>query len=81
MIEAFAANRDLSLPLSAVVLGLVAWWIAPDNVLMVGMTLYFALLVVRFFVPPVNKALTWRVGARPVGAGTADASGTEEESQ
>lgn len=81
MIEAFAANRDLSLPLSAVALGLVAWWIAPENVLMVGMTLYFALLVVRFFVPPVNKALTWRVGARPVGAGAADASGSEEESQ
>lgn len=58
-IEAFKAYRDISLPVTAIVCGLLGLWISATNVLMIGMVFYFAILLLRHYVPTVNKALTW----------------------
>ena len=58
-IEAFDTYRDISLPIIAVICGLLGLWFSPSNLLMIGMSLYFGLLLVRYYVPAVNKAMTW----------------------
>ena len=58
-IEAFVAYRDLSLPITAIACGVVGLLISAENVLMIGMGLYFIVLLLRHYVPSVNKALRW----------------------
>ena len=62
-IEAFVSFKDLSLPIVAALCGLVGLLISPDNMLMIGMSLYFVSLIVRFLCPPLDRALRFKVGA------------------
>ena len=61
-IEAFAGYKDLSLPLTAAVAAGIGLLVSPENMLMVAMSVYFAVLLVRFFVPPVDAAMKLMVG-------------------
>ena len=62
-IEAFAGYKDLSLPLTAAVAAGIGLLVSPGNMLMVAMSVYFAVLLVRFFVPPVDAAMELKVGS------------------
>lgn len=62
-IEAFVSFKDLSLPIVAALCGAVGLLVSPDNMLMIGMSLYFLSLIVRFLCPPVDRALRLKVGA------------------
>ena len=62
-IEAFAGYKDLSLPLTAAVAAGIGLLVSPENMLMVAMSVYFAVLLVRFFVPPVDAAMKLMVGS------------------
>lgn len=61
-IEAFVGYKDLSLPLTALVAAGIGFAISPDNILMIAMSVYFVVLLVRFFVPRVDSAMRWKVG-------------------
>lgn len=58
--EAFQASKDLSAPLIAAALALVAALIAPGQMLMVGLIAYFGVLLMRFVSPALDTALTWK---------------------
>lgn len=58
--DAFKNNPDYSLPLSAAALGILAALIVPQQLLTVGLTAFFLLLVARYFSPRLDEALTWR---------------------
>ncbi|MCG7456663.1 AzlC family ABC transporter permease [Corynebacterium sp. ACRPH] len=62
-IEAFVSYKDLSLPIVAALCGAVGLLVSPDNMLMIGMSLYFVSLIVRFLCPPLDRALRLKVGA------------------
>ncbi|WP_035012401.1 AzlC family ABC transporter permease [Corynebacterium jeikeium] len=62
-IEAFVSFKDLSLPIVAALCGAVGLLVSPDNMLMIGMSLYFVSLIVRFLCPPLDRALRLKVGA------------------
>ena len=62
-IEAFVSFKDLSLPIMAALCGAVSLLVSPDNMLMIGMSLYFVSLIVRFLCPPLDRALRLKVGA------------------
>ncbi|MBC6794840.1 AzlC family ABC transporter permease [Corynebacterium sp. LK28] len=62
-IEAFVSFKDLSLPIAAALCGAVGLLVSPDNMLMIGMSLYFLSLIVRFLCPPLDRALRLKVGA------------------
>ena len=47
-IEAMSARRDVLLPVVAVVTGVVGLLISRDQMLLIGLTLYFVFLVGRF---------------------------------
>jgi 4-azaleucine resistance transporter AzlC len=49
-IEAMDAKRDVLLPVVAVVAGVVGLLVGGDQMLLVGLSIYFVFLVVRFFV-------------------------------
>lgn len=59
--DSFRNNQDLSLPLSAAVLGVLAAFITPGQLLMVSLSAYFLLLIIRYLSPRVDNALTWRL--------------------
>lgn len=59
--EAFQATRDVSTVLIAAALGLAAWALFPSQLLIVALSAYFFVLLVRFWVPRVDAALTWRI--------------------
>ena len=59
-IDSFQNNKDYSLPLSAVVLGILAGFLFPGQLLMVALSAYFVLLVVRYLSPRVDTALILR---------------------
>lgn len=59
--DSFRNNQDLSLPLSAAVLGILAVFITPGQLLMVSLSAYFLLLIIRYLSPRVDNALTWRL--------------------
>lgn len=59
--DSFRNNQDLSLPLSAAALGILAAFITPGQVLMVSLSAYFLLLIIRYLSPRVDNALTWRL--------------------
>jgi len=58
--EAFQASKDLSAPLIAAALALIAALIAPGQMLMVGLIAYFGVLLMRFVSPALDTALTWK---------------------
>ncbi|MDK4312056.1 AzlC family ABC transporter permease [Corynebacterium accolens] len=59
--DSFRNNQDLSLPLSAAALGILAAFITPGQLLMVSLSAYFLLLIIRYLLPRVDNALTWRL--------------------
>jgi branched-chain amino acid permease len=63
--DSFRNNQDLSLPLSAAALGILAAFITPGQLLMVSLSAYFLLLIIRYLSPRVDNALTWRL--QPLG--------------
>lgn len=68
--DSFRNNQDLSLPLSAAVLGILAAFITPGQLLMVSLSAYFLLLIIRYLSPRVDNALTWRL--QPLASTTAE---------
>ena len=58
--EAFQASNDLSAPLIAAGLALIAALVVPGQMLMVALIAYFGVLLARFFSPPLDLALTWK---------------------
>ena len=64
LIESFLATRDVSLVLTAAVTAAVALLVSPGNMLMIAMLLYFAVLLARFYLPGLDRALQlrWRTG-------------------
>ncbi|WJY69136.1 AzlC family ABC transporter permease [Corynebacterium auris] len=59
--EAFVSSRDISAVLIAGGIGALCALLTPANVLMVALSAYFVLLLVRFWVPRVDNALRWEV--------------------
>lgn len=59
-IDSFQNNKDYSLPLSAAVLGVLAGFLFPGQLLMVALSTYFLLLVVRYLSPRVDSAMILR---------------------
>lgn len=58
---AFDACRDLSAPLTAGGLALVAAAIAPEKMVIIALIAYFGVLMARFWAPRLDDALTWKV--------------------
>lgn len=59
--EAFRNNKDWSLPLTAVVLALVAGLIAPGQMLVIALTAYFVILLFRFRFEALDHRMELRV--------------------
>lgn len=55
--DAFETSRDWSLPISAIVCTLLGWLVNPGQMLVIGLVLYFALLLARVWSPKVDSAL------------------------
>lgn len=55
--ESFISNRDLSLPLTATTIAVLVAVIAPSWLLMVALTAYLLVLLLRYAFPGVDKAL------------------------
>ena len=58
--EAFKNNKDYSLPLFAVVLALVSGFVAPEQMLVIALTTYFVILLLRVRFPNLDKKLELR---------------------
>lgn len=67
--ESFKNNKDYSLPLIAAVLGIICGLLFPGQLLMVALSTYFIILVLRFVSPRLDKALTLRSSRDPVPGG------------
>lgn len=59
--EAFRSSRDLSLVITGLVVGVIAVLGFPAQMLIVALVSYFVLLLLRFFSPRLDRALTWKV--------------------
>ena len=59
-IDSFQNNKDFSLPLSAAALGILAGFVFPEQLLMVALSAYFLLLVVRYLSPRIDNVLILR---------------------
>lgn len=59
--ETFRNNRDLSLPLTAGALALLASLTVPGQLLMIALSAYFVLLWARHLSPALDRALEWRI--------------------
>lgn len=59
--DSFRNNQNLFLPLSAAALGILAAFITPGQLLMLSLSAYFLLLIIRYLSPRVDNALTWRL--------------------
>lgn len=55
--ESFTSNKDFSLPLTATAIAVVVAVLAPSWVLMVALTAYFLVLLLRYALPGVDRAL------------------------
>lgn len=66
LIEAFNNYKDVSLPLTAVACGALGWLISVENMLMIGMSVYCAVLVVRHIFPRLDELMRWQVGVPQV---------------
>lgn len=64
-IEAFKNNMDYSLPLTALLFGVVAAVLFPNQLLLVALSVYFILLVARYWNPKLDTWLTLRFGKSP----------------
>ncbi|MBL3955427.1 hypothetical protein FH721_25295 [Bacteroides thetaiotaomicron] len=55
-------------------------FVAPAHILIVSLTLYFIVLLIRNASPRVDEALTWRIGAQDAagGAEVREAKSTKE---
>ncbi|NMF32773.1 AzlC family ABC transporter permease [Corynebacterium ammoniagenes] len=62
--DSFKNNPDYSLPLTAVVFGIIAAIIFPNQILMVALTAYLAVLLLRFYSPQIDEKLEWRRGSK-----------------
>lgn len=60
--EAFRANPDFSLPLTATAISALIAVLAPGWLLMAGLSAYFLVLIFRYARPGVDRALELRVG-------------------
>lgn len=69
-IEAFKNNKDYSLPLVALALGCVAAVLFPNQMLLVALTAYFLVLLVRYWSPKFDSWLTLRIGSTPDALGS-----------
>ena len=58
--DSFRNNQDFSLPLSAALVGILAAAFAPGQLLMVALSAYFILLIIRYLSPRVDAAFTSR---------------------
>lgn len=58
--EAFANNRDFSLPVVAVALGVLSALFFPGQMLLIALIAYFVFLLARFYSPRLDDALTLR---------------------
>ena len=58
--DSFRNNQDFSLPLSAVMVGILAAAFAPGQLLMVALSVYFILLIIRYLSPRVDAAFSLR---------------------
>lgn len=59
--EAFQSSRDLSGPLIAGGLAVLAAFVVPGQVIIAGLLAYFGVLLLRFWAPRIDDLLTWRV--------------------
>ena len=60
--DAFRLNRDWSLPLSALACVAVGWLINPGQMLVIGLMLYFCVLLARVWSPGLDRAMRWGGG-------------------
>ena len=58
--ESFTSNRDFSLPLAATAIAVLFAVIAPSWLLMAALTAYFLVLLLRYALPNVDRALELR---------------------
>ena len=58
--DSFRNNQDFSLPLSAVVVGILAAAFAPGQLLMVALSAYFILPIIRYASPRIDAAIGLR---------------------
>lgn len=58
--ESFKNNQDFSLPLIAAGLGILAYALFPDQLLMVALSAYFLVLLARFASPSLDRLLEVR---------------------
>ena len=75
LIESFDAARDLSLPVSAAVCGVVGYLVSPSQMLVIGLVLYFLLLVARHRWKGFDARLRWTVGSPAGGGGVGGGGG------
>lgn len=59
--EAFQSSKDLSAPLIAGALAVVAAFMFPDQMIIIGLLAYFGVLLLRFWAPRIDDLLTWQV--------------------
>ena len=59
-IDSFRNNQDFSLPLSAAMMRILAAAFAPGQLLMVALSAYFILLIIRYLSPRVDAAFSLR---------------------
>lgn len=64
MMDSFKNNQDYSLPLTAGVFGIIAAVIFPNQILMVALTAYLAVLLLRFYSPQIDEKMEWRRGSK-----------------
>ena len=50
LVEAWDANRNYSMLLTAIVAGIIGMLVSPDNMLLIGMLLYCAVLLGRYII-------------------------------
>lgn len=63
-LDSFKNNQDYSLPLTAGVLGLIAAVVFPNQILMVALSAYLVVLLVRFYSPRIDQKMEWRKGSK-----------------
>ncbi|WJZ01302.1 Inner membrane protein YgaZ [Corynebacterium hansenii] len=76
-VDAFRLNRDWSLPLSALACVAVGWLVDPGQMLVIGLILYFCVLLTRVWSPRLDRALRWGRGPGPVSLDDAGRAGTD----
>lgn len=59
--EALQSSRDFGAVVLAMGIGILAMVLVPSSMLMVALIAYFLLLLVRYWVPTLDKKLTWRM--------------------